>query len=122
MSKPRHFTRRAAFLAALAPNDRERVAAEAHAIGCAACRVALDEGNLLFSLLRLALAGDGGGEGGEEGEGEGGKESEGEAALASALRRPGRVGSRRVDGRPHGRVDEPQAEARRTIVKLLKRA
>ncbi|HLK91637.1 MAG TPA: hypothetical protein VKZ18_17225 [Polyangia bacterium] len=50
----RHFARRAAFVAALPPDDRARAAAEAHARRCARCRQALAEGTRLLELLRRA--------------------------------------------------------------------
>jgi hypothetical protein len=50
-----HFERRAAFLASLPSDDPERMAAEAHASDCAACRRALDEGARLARLIQRAL-------------------------------------------------------------------
>ena len=51
-----HFAARAAFLAALPPNDVERQAAERHVAWCLRCRAAFNEAKHLVFLLKEALA------------------------------------------------------------------
>jgi hypothetical protein len=51
-----HVASKAAFVAALPPEDPERVEAEAHARSCAACARALVEGQALVALLERAPA------------------------------------------------------------------
>jgi hypothetical protein len=50
-----HIADRAGFLAALSPDDPERITAEEHVRSCAACRDAFDEGHRLIALLGAAV-------------------------------------------------------------------
>ncbi len=51
-----HIADRAVFLAALPKDDPERKGAYDHALGCSACKLALDEGARLVTLLEEALS------------------------------------------------------------------
>lgn len=53
-----HLADEAALVAALSPDDEVRRIANEHAVGCARCREALEEGGALLALLRRTIADD----------------------------------------------------------------